>query len=77
MELKRISRKKLLAIAKKSNAIDLTNDTKVRKGCKRLIPYAYSGTDYMRNGVLLVDENFNFYAITWSTVALWVYGVDA
>lgn len=75
--MKRISRKKLLAIAKKSNAIDLTNDTKVRKGCKRLIPYAYSGADYTRNGVLFIDEDFNFYAITEPTVALWVYGVDA
>ena len=75
--MNRINRKKLLAIAKKRNATDLTHDTKVRKGCKRLIPYAYSGTDYTRNGVLLVDEDFNFYAITESTVALWVYGVDA
>ena len=75
--MNRISRKKLLALAKKYNAIDLTCDTKIRKGCAHLNPCAYSGTDYTRNGVLFVDEDFNFYAITASTVALWVYGVDA
>ena len=76
--MKKISRKKLLSIAKECNAIDLTHDTKVRKGCKRLIPYAYSESTYTRNGVLFIDEDFNhLYAITAPTIALWVYDVGA
>lgn len=70
-----MSKKALLSEARRLNAIDLTYDHNVRKGCECLIEVAYSAGAYGRRGSILKDEEDNFYVIKERTASLWVYGV--
>lgn len=70
-----MSKKALLSEARRLNAIDLTYDHNVRKGCKCLTEVAYSAGAYGSTGSILKDEEDNFYVIKDRTAALWVYGV--
>lgn len=70
----KMTKKALLSLAKSLNAIDLTYDHKVRKGCKNLIEVAYSAGMYGCSGCILKDQDGKFYVIKDRTSALWVYG---
>lgn len=73
-KMARITKKALLSLARSLNAIDLTNDQAVRKGCKSLTEVAYSAGVYGCNGCVLKDQKGNFYVIKNRTSAIWVYG---
>ena len=70
----RMTKKALLSLARNLNAIDLTYDHKVRKGCENLIEVAYSAGMYGCSGSILKDQDGNFYVIKSWTSALWIYG---
>ena len=70
----RMTKKALLSLARNLNAIDLTNDHSVRKGCENLIEVAYSAGMYGCNGCIKKDQDGNFYVIKDRTSALWMYG---
>ena len=71
----KMTKKALLSLARSLNAIDLTNDHSVRKGCEHLTEVAYSEGMYGCTGCILKDQDDNFYVIKDRTSALWVYGV--
>ena len=70
----RMTKKALLSLASSLNAIDLTYDHEVRKGCENLIEVAYSAGMYGCTGSILKDQDGKFYVIKDRTSALWVYG---
>lgn len=71
--MKRMSKKALLSEARRLNAIDLTYDHEVRKGCECLTDVAYSEGAYGCNGCILEGQDGKSYVIKNRTVALWVY----
>lgn len=69
----RMTRRALLSEARRLDAIDLTYDHEVRKGCERLTDVAYSVGAYGCNGCILEDKDGKFYVIKDRAAALWVY----
>ena len=70
----KMTKKALLSLARNLNAIDLTYDHEVRKGCENLIEVAYSAGLYGCNGCILKDQDDKFYVIKDWMPALWMYG---
>lgn len=70
-----MSKRALLSEARRLNAIDLTNDREVRKGCERgcLTEFAHSEGVVGCNGCILKGQNGTFYVVKNRTVALWIY----
>lgn len=73
-KMARITKKVLMSLARSLNAIDLTNDHEVRKGCECLTEVAYSAGVYGYNGCILKDQDGKFFVIKDRTPALWLYG---
>ena len=70
----KMTKKDLLSLARSRDAIDLTHDHSVRKGCENLIEVAYSSGMYGCVARILKDQDGNFYVIKDRTAALWIYG---
>lgn len=70
----RMTKKALLSLARNLNAIDLTYDHEVRKGCECLTEVAYSaGVDGWTGGIFK-DQDGKFYVIKSRSSAFFVYG---
>lgn len=70
---KKMSKRALLSEARRLNAVDLTNDEKVRQGCECLTEFAHSESVYGCNGCILEGQDGTIYVIKNRTVALWIY----
>lgn len=70
----KMTKKALLSLARNLNAIDLTYDHEVRKGCENLIEVAYSaGVDGWTGGIFK-NQDGKFFVIKSRSSAFFVYG---